>query len=79
MRIPKVGQPDLEKTVTAAVEAGILWLLSGPASILGEPIPPGVLNGSAKLCAPPSSVSAAETFPKTYRRLGRETFAAVYP
>ena len=64
MRIPKVGQPDLEKALTAAVEAGILWLLSGPASIWGEPIPAGVLNASAKLSAPPSAVSAAEILPE---------------
>jgi len=72
MRIPKVGQPALEKVITAAVEAGILWMLSGPASIWGEPIPAGVLNASAKLCPPPSAVSAAEILPENLPEAWKE-------
>jgi hypothetical protein len=63
MHIPKAGQAVVEKAVAAAVENGSLWLLSGPASILGEPIPPGVLNTGAKLCPPPPVISAAEILP----------------
>ena len=39
-------------------------MLSGPASILGEPIPPGVLNPSARLCAPPAVIAPAEILPE---------------
>jgi len=41
-----------------------LWLLSGPASILGESIPPGVLNANAKLSHPPAIIAAAEILPE---------------
>jgi hypothetical protein len=64
MQIPKTSHAALEKAVTTAVESGILWLFYGPASIWGEPIPAGVLNSNAKLCAPPSAISAAEILPK---------------
>ena len=40
------------------------WLLSGPASILGEPIPAGVLTLAAKLSVPPAIIPAAEILPE---------------
>lgn len=64
MQIPKSGQLVMEKAISASVEKGIVWLLSGPASILGEPIPAGVLSTSAKLCAPPTIIAAAEIMPE---------------
>ncbi len=64
MRIPKANQPCLEQAIGASVENGSLWLLSGPASILGEPIPAGVLNANARLCVPPSSIAAPEILPE---------------
>jgi hypothetical protein len=60
MQIPKAGQAVVDKAIGAAVENGTLWLLSGPASILGEPIPAGVLNANAKLCPPPVVIAPAE-------------------
>jgi hypothetical protein len=62
--IPRVGADALEKAVATAVENGILWMLSGPASILGEPIPAGVLTPTARLCAPPPVIPAAEILPE---------------
>ena len=62
--IPKAAQAVVEKAVVAAVEAGTLWLQSGPASVLAEPIPAGVLTPSAKLSAPPAIISAAEILPE---------------
>jgi hypothetical protein len=64
MPIPKMGQAAVEKAISAAVEGGNLWLLSGPASILAEPIPPGVLNPSARLSAPPAVIAPAELMPE---------------
>ena len=64
MPIPKAGYAVVEKAIGAAVEGGSLWLLSGPASILAEPIPPGVLNPSARLSAPPSVIAPAEILPE---------------
>lgn len=64
MQIPKVNQNILEQAIAASVENGNLWLLSGPASILGEAIPTGVLNANAKLCVPPSNIPAPEILPE---------------
>jgi hypothetical protein len=64
MRIPRAGQPVLDKAIAAAVERGLLWLRSGPASILGEAIPPGILSPSAVLCPPPSVIAPAEILPE---------------
>jgi hypothetical protein len=62
--VPKAGEGVVEKAVASAVESGVLWLLSGPASILGEPIPPGLLNANAKLSHPPAIIAAAEILPE---------------
>lgn len=64
MFIPKAGSEVVRKAVAAAVENGLLWLLSGPASILGEPIPAGVMNDSAELRGPPAIISAAAILPE---------------
>ena len=60
LQIPKAAQSIVDKAIGAAVESGILWLLSGPASILAEPIPAGLLNANAKLCAPPEIIGAPQ-------------------
>jgi len=76
MQIPKAGQTVVEKAVAAAVEGGSLWLLSGPATILGEPIPAGVLTISAKLCAPPAVIAAAEIMPENLPDAWKEGYAS---
>ena len=64
VHIPRAGLAVVEKAIAAAIENGTLWLISGPASIMGEPIPPGVLNIKAKLCPPPAIIAAAEILPE---------------
>jgi hypothetical protein len=64
MQIPKASQEVVEAAISAAVAEGSIWLLSGPASILGEPIPAGVLNASGRLCEPPAVIAAAEILPE---------------
>lgn len=64
MQIPKVTKEVIEQAVGKAVEESLIWLLSGPASIFGEPIPAGILNAKAKLCPPPSVIAAAEILPE---------------
>jgi hypothetical protein len=64
MQIPKAARAVVDKAISAAVENGTLWLLSGPASILGEPIPLGILNEKAILCAPPAVIAPAEIMPE---------------
>jgi hypothetical protein len=64
VHIPKAAKDAVEKAFAAAVEGGSIWLTSGPASILGEPIPAGVLSAAAKLSAPPAVIPAAEILPE---------------
>jgi hypothetical protein len=62
--IPKAGADVVNKAVAAGVEAGALWLVSGPASVLAEPIPTGVLTPKAILREPPAMIAAAEILPE---------------
>jgi uncharacterized protein DUF499 len=62
--IPKTGAEVINKAITAAVEGGALWLVSGPASVLAEPIPAGVLTSKAILRQPPAMIAAAEILPE---------------
>jgi hypothetical protein len=64
IRIPKASQQVVEKAIADAVEDSSTWLLSGPASILGEPIPAGVLTPAARLSIPPAIIPAAEILPE---------------
>jgi len=76
MQIPKAAQEVIEKAISSAVEGGILWLLSGPASILSESIPAGVLNEKAILCPPPAAIAAAELMPENLPHAWKESVAS---
>ena len=43
MIIPKAAIDIVDAAIQEAVEQGILWLISGPASILSEEIPAGLI------------------------------------
>ena len=62
--IPKSDAKVVNKAITTAVEAGALWITNGPASILAEPIPAGVLTPNAVLREPPGMIAAAEILPE---------------
>lgn len=64
LAIPKAAPAIVNDAVTKAVAAGKLWLTNGPASILGEPIPAGVLMPQARLQRPPAMLAAAEILPE---------------
>ena len=74
MRIPKASPEVVEAAIQTVVADGSVWLLSGPASILGEPIPAGVLSATARLHAPPSAIPPAgilsETLPDAWKAGG---------
>jgi hypothetical protein len=55
--IPGCPQAAVEAAIGDAVRQGILWLLNGPASFQGEPVPAGVLTAGAQLRAPMSPVT----------------------
>ena len=62
--IPKTGAEVVNEAITTAVETGALWLVSGPASVLAETIPVGVLTPKAVLRQPPAMIAAAEILPE---------------
>lgn len=76
MHIPKAPQAVVETAISTAVADGLVWLLSGPASILGEPIPAGVLSASGKVCAPPAAIAAAEILPENLVDAWRDGIAS---
>jgi len=62
--VPKASRDVVDTAVSGAVEAGKVWLTSGPASLLAEPIPPGVLTPNGKLRVPPVPIQAASILPE---------------
>lgn len=76
MQIPKAAQAVVETGIAAAVADGSVWLISGPASILGEPIPEGVLSASGKLCVPPAPIAAAEILPENLKDAWKDGVAS---
>ena len=50
--VPACPAAAVEAAVAEAIGRGSLWLLNGPASFQGEPLPAGVLTGAAELRAP---------------------------
>jgi hypothetical protein len=50
--IPVCSAAAIEAAIGDAVRQRLLWLLNGPTSFQGEPVPAGVLTASAQLRAP---------------------------
>ena len=55
--IPRVSGDGLRKAVSGAVQLGLIWLVSGPASAWRETVPDGVLDEGARLLPPPEPVA----------------------
>ena len=62
--IPKASAEVVNKAIGEAVAGGKVWLLSGPASLLGEALPAGVLTSSAKLRMPPEPIPVPAILPE---------------
>ncbi len=65
IRVPKAAREVVEDAVRTAVAKGYLWLLNGPASILAEDIPSGVLTDQATLNPPPADISPMDLLPES--------------
>ena len=69
--IPKCEPAHVVDAVLQAVEQGLVWLTSGPASILNEPVPAGVLSAAATLRPPPARIPVdemmAESIPEAWQ------------
>ena len=58
--IPACEPDQVSEAISQAVAQGSVWMTNGPASILGEPIPAGVLTPSAVLRPPPEPIAVGE-------------------
>jgi hypothetical protein len=55
--IPKAEKSVVDAALTANIQDGKLWLISGPASIWQEDVPSGLLTDDAQLHGPPNRIS----------------------
>jgi hypothetical protein len=62
--IPKAGQAVVDTAIQEAVKRGLLWLVSGPASIYAEEIPAGLLMPGCTLLPPPARLSTMDVLPE---------------
>ncbi len=60
IQVPKASREVVEKAVVEAVEKGYVWLVSGPASIFSEPMPPGILNDQSTIYPPLPTMPVTE-------------------
>jgi hypothetical protein len=58
--IPACDLHQVDEAILQAVAQGLLWMTNGPASILGEPVPPGILAPTAVLRPPPEPIAVNE-------------------
>ncbi len=72
LAIPRAERATVEAAVVAAVRRGILWLRSGPASLLAEEVPPGVLTEEAVLRPPPAAILPLDLLPDRLPEAWRE-------
>lgn len=63
LAVPRAPAKVVDEAVLAGVRDAMLWLTAGPASLLAEEVPPGLLTEAAVLQAPPAPVSPAELLP----------------
>jgi len=61
---PKAERPVIEVSMGTAVQEGKLWLIAGPASLCGEPVPAGVLTTDARLLTPPLPIPPTDLRPE---------------
>jgi hypothetical protein len=61
--VPRVMPDVVEAAILRAVEKGFLWLRAGPASVLAEPVPVGVLADTSTLQAPPPPIAPTDLVP----------------
>jgi len=58
--IPACGPDRVDEAIAQAVAQGSIWMTNGPASILDEAIPAGVLTPAAVLRRPPDQIEVGE-------------------
>lgn len=61
--VPSASRDVVEEGIKGAVKSGMLWLTSGPASLLSEDIPAGLLTDRTVLQSPPEPIAITDILP----------------
>jgi hypothetical protein len=64
LMVPKAPTDVIDAATSDAVGKGLIWLLSGPSSILQETVPAGIITGDAELHVPPMAILATQILPQ---------------
>jgi len=64
LAVPRAERGVVEHAIHEAVEAGVVWFISGPISLFREDIPPGVLSDTATLHLPPAEIAPTALLPQ---------------
>ncbi len=79
--IPACEPSQVDEAISQAVAEGLIWMTNGPASMLGEPVPAGVLGPTAVLRPPPEPIAVselmAEEIPDAWTDSGTSALAIV--
>lgn len=62
--IPKATSQAVDDAIKMAVKLNAVWLTSGPATLLGEDLPEGILTYDAVLRPPPEPIPPTEILPE---------------
>ncbi len=60
LTVPRATPEAIKEAVKTAVALGTLWLLSPPASLWKEDVPPGIIEESTQLLPPPDPIGPAD-------------------
>ena len=71
MQVPKAPCAAVLQAIEEAVQSGLVWMTSGPTSVLGEAVPTGTLTSAAVLRVPPKPIPAPEILPRICPTPGR--------
>lgn len=63
IHVPKAGGAVLEMAVANAVDKGLVWLVSGPTSLLAEKVPLGIIAQNSLLRSPPEPIAPPRLLP----------------
>ena len=61
--VPKATKQTVEDAIKMAVKLNAIWLTSGPATLLGEDLPDGILTDDATLRPPPDPIPPTDILP----------------
>ena len=68
----------VEAAIKEAVEAGYIWMLSGPASLLEQEVPIGLLTDDARLRQPPEPIKTLDIIPPNLQEAWKDGQASAY-